>query len=119
MNADGSDQRRLTFQGSYNTAPAWSPDGRWIAYETQVGGQFDIWLIDPGGPVERAARDALAQRRAPDLVARQPQARVPVDAARARGHLRDRTWTADAEQALRVTERRREHESAPGGRYRR
>jgi TolB protein len=49
MNADGSDQRRLTFQGSYNTNPAWSPDGRWIAYETRLEGQFDVWLIDPAG----------------------------------------------------------------------
>ena len=49
MNANGSDQRRLTFQGSYNTNPAWSPDGRWIAYETRLEGQFDIWLIDPSG----------------------------------------------------------------------
>jgi TolB protein len=51
MNADGSDQKRLTFQGSYNTHPDWSPDGSWIAYESRVGGQFDIWLIDPEGSV--------------------------------------------------------------------
>ena len=51
MNADGSDQRRLTFDGSYNTNPAWSPDGKWIAYESRVGGQIDIWLIDPEGGV--------------------------------------------------------------------
>jgi TolB protein len=45
---DGS-VKRLTFNGSYNTAPAWSPDGQWIAYETRVGSSFDIWLIDPEG----------------------------------------------------------------------
>jgi len=49
MDRDGGDVRRLTFDGSYNTSPAWSPDGRWIAYETRVGGQFDIWLVDPEG----------------------------------------------------------------------
>ena len=48
---DGSDVRRLTFDGSYNTAPAWSPDGRWIAYETRVSGQLDLWLIEPDGRV--------------------------------------------------------------------
>ena len=47
MNADGSDSKRLTFDGKYNTSPAWSPDGQWIAYETRIGSQFDIWLIDP------------------------------------------------------------------------
>ena len=43
--------RRLTYNGTYNTAPVWSPDGKWIAYETRVKGQFDIWLIDPEGAV--------------------------------------------------------------------
>jgi TolB protein len=49
MDADGGNVRRLTYDGGYNTAPAWSPDGRWIAYEARVGGQFDLWLIDPEG----------------------------------------------------------------------
>ena len=49
MSANGGEPRRLTFQGGYNTNPAWSPDGQWIAYESRIGGQFDIWLIDPDG----------------------------------------------------------------------
>jgi TolB protein len=49
MNRDGSAIKRITFDGYYNTAPAWSPDGKWIAYETRVEGQFDIWLVDPSG----------------------------------------------------------------------
>ena len=50
MRANGSGVRRITFNGSYNASPAWSPDGRWIAYEARVaGGQFDIWLVDPEG----------------------------------------------------------------------
>ena len=51
MDSDGGEARRLTFDGAYNTNPAWSPDGLWIAYETRVDGQFDIWLIDPEGKV--------------------------------------------------------------------
>ena len=51
MDADGSDVRRLTFDGSYNTSTSWSPDGQWIAYQCRVGSQFDIWLIDPEGDV--------------------------------------------------------------------
>ena len=51
MDADGKNVRRLTYDGTYNTHPAWSPDGRWIAYESRLQGQFDIWLIDPDGSV--------------------------------------------------------------------
>jgi Tol biopolymer transport system component len=51
MDASGGDAQRLTFNGAYNTNPAWSPDGLWIAYETRVDGQFDLWLIDPEGKV--------------------------------------------------------------------
>ena len=32
MNADGAGARRMTFQGSYNTDPVWSPDGSRIAW---------------------------------------------------------------------------------------
>ncbi len=39
----------LTHSAGYDSAPAWSPDGRWIAYESRIQGQFDIWLIDPEG----------------------------------------------------------------------
>jgi len=28
-----------------------SPDGRWIAYQSRLDAQFDIWLIDPKGEV--------------------------------------------------------------------
>ena len=49
--------------------PSWSPDGLWIAYETRVDGQFDIWLIDPEGGDQHAARHAPAQRRGTELVA--------------------------------------------------
>lgn len=32
MSADGSDQRRLTESDGFDMAPAWSPDGEWIAF---------------------------------------------------------------------------------------
>jgi len=53
MDSGGGEPRRLTFQGSYNTNPTWSPDGKWIAYESRIGGQFDLWLIDPEGQVNQ------------------------------------------------------------------
>lgn len=51
MDADGQNQRRLTYQSSYSATPAWSPDGRWIAYGVRAEGKFDLYLIDPTGEV--------------------------------------------------------------------
>jgi TolB protein len=35
MNSDGSGVKRLTFAGAYNSSPAWSPDGKTIAFAGQ------------------------------------------------------------------------------------
>jgi len=48
MNADGSGQKRVSFNGPYNTTPTWSPrkGARVLAYTTQDGGTFDIVTLD-------------------------------------------------------------------------
>lgn len=49
MNADGSNQRRVSMNGSYNTTPTWSPrkDERRLAYTTRGDeGNFDIVTLD-------------------------------------------------------------------------
>ena len=48
MNADGSNQRRVSKRGSYNTTPVWSPrkGTRMLAYTTRDGGRFDIVTLD-------------------------------------------------------------------------
>ena len=50
MNADGSKQRRVSMNGSYNTTPTWSPakGQRVIAYTTRDGNNFDIVTLDLG-----------------------------------------------------------------------
>ncbi|MCX7635803.1 MAG: hypothetical protein N2Z74_08695, partial [Syntrophales bacterium] len=45
----GGNIRRLTFEGSYNTSPAWSPKGNRIAYEGLVDGRFQIFTIGVDG----------------------------------------------------------------------
>jgi TolB protein len=41
--------QRVTFEGDYNCSPAWSPDGKWIAYAGQRGGAFQIFVIAADG----------------------------------------------------------------------
>jgi Tol biopolymer transport system component len=56
MNADGSDVTRLTFDGAYryplssrSKAPAWSPDGTRIAFESTRNGNPEIWVMNADG----------------------------------------------------------------------
>jgi Tol biopolymer transport system component len=51
MNVDGSDKRNLTRDASLsNWAPAWSPDGKWLCFNsTRDGVANRIWLMDPDG----------------------------------------------------------------------
>jgi TolB protein len=48
MNADGSKQRRVSMNGSYNTTPTWSPQKgkRILAYTTRADKTFDIVTLD-------------------------------------------------------------------------
>jgi Tol biopolymer transport system component/alpha-beta hydrolase superfamily lysophospholipase len=49
MNADGSDQRRLTFNPAYDGWPTWSPDGSQIAFVSTRNGNPDIYVMDADG----------------------------------------------------------------------
>lgn len=56
IRADGSEQRKLTNHPAgvkaHDREPAWSPDGKWIAFASDRGHNFfayDIYLIDPNG----------------------------------------------------------------------
>jgi WD40 repeat protein len=59
MNADGTDQTRLTDNPAYDMSPVWSPDGKQIAFDTQrdmfppaevgIGPEFEIHVIDADG----------------------------------------------------------------------
>ena len=48
MGSDGSGQRRVSFNGPYNTTPTWSPrkGTRVLAYTTRDEGHFDIVTLD-------------------------------------------------------------------------
>ena len=45
---------RLTFDGGLQIGVTWSPDGRFIAYSSDRGGKFDVWVrqVSGGDPVQ-------------------------------------------------------------------
>jgi len=63
MNADGSDQRRLTGDPAYDGWPTWSPDGAQIAFCSTRSGNPDIYVMDADGGNVRQ----LTQHNANDI----------------------------------------------------
>jgi TolB protein len=49
MNSDGSNIKRITFAGVYNSTPSWSPDGKKIAFAGQSEDHFDIFVMNVDG----------------------------------------------------------------------
>ncbi|MCG3159702.1 MAG: Protein TolB [Acidobacteria bacterium] len=46
MDADGTNERPLLRLGGHMDSPAWSPDGRFIAFAWDGGGSFNIYVAD-------------------------------------------------------------------------
>jgi TolB protein len=56
-NADGSGERALT-QGALDYNPAWSPDGKWIAFTSERNGSADLYRVrTDGSGLERLTDD--------------------------------------------------------------
>lgn len=49
MGMDGGAARRLTYNGKYNTNPAFSPKGDQVAYQSREGSGFNIYRIPTAG----------------------------------------------------------------------
>ena len=61
MNADGKNERRLTDNVAMECYPAWSPDGKTIAFSSDRihdGWLAEIWLIDADGSNLRQVTDS-------------------------------------------------------------
>jgi Tol biopolymer transport system component len=76
MNADGSDQTRLTNNPAYDMSPAWSPDGTHMAFDTQrdhfppaevgIGPEFEIHLMNLDGSGDTRLTNNTREDRFPD-----------------------------------------------------
>ncbi|MDA1192260.1 MAG: DUF5050 domain-containing protein [Candidatus Poribacteria bacterium] len=71
MKADGSDVRRLTFHDLPDTAPSWSLDGEWIAFQRNVSiANSDLYRMRPDGsdvqPLLESPVNELAPKWTPD-----------------------------------------------------
>lgn len=49
VDVETGDERRLTHRPGFDSSPAWSPDGRRIAFHGRVGETFDLFVIDVDG----------------------------------------------------------------------
>jgi Tol biopolymer transport system component/DNA-binding winged helix-turn-helix (wHTH) protein len=62
MNADGSNQRQLTFSESQETSPVVSPDGRYIVYVSKGAGPPHIWRMDGNGENPQQLTDGKGEQ---------------------------------------------------------
>ena len=54
MNVDGSNAKRITFEGKFNASPSWSPDGKTLAFAGTEKDHFDIFTVPAdGGQIKR------------------------------------------------------------------
>jgi len=53
MNADGSGQRRLTRNRAEDSNPAWSPNGKKIAFQSDRDGVPEIYVMSADGNGQR------------------------------------------------------------------
>lgn len=53
MNADGSNQTRITNNAAFDSEPTWSPDGTMIAFSTVRDGNDEVFVMNANGTNQR------------------------------------------------------------------
>jgi TolB protein len=46
IDPDGSNERQVTSTGRINEDPCWSPDGRWIAFQSNRDKNLEIYILN-------------------------------------------------------------------------
>lgn len=70
MSIDGSDVRRLTEHLSEDGYPSWSPDGEWIAFDSDRFGSIDLFVMRADGSELTRITDGDGYEQAPVWVPR-------------------------------------------------
>ena len=65
-NRPAGDPVRLTEQSGTCFSPAFSPDGRWVAFQRVTGGQRDIWILPAAGGTATNFTDHPAVETCPE-----------------------------------------------------
>jgi Tol biopolymer transport system component len=60
MNADGSNQTRITNNTANDWAPAWSPKGTQIAFMSNRDGNWEIYIMNTDGSNQKRLTDNSA-----------------------------------------------------------
>jgi len=103
MNADGSNQHRISFGAGRNGTPVWSPRGDLIAFTSQNGG-FHIGVMHPDGSGVRIITDGW-EDEGPTWA---PNGRVIMFGRSAQGGRGSQIWSVD------VTGRNERRVTTPG-----
>lgn len=72
MAIDGSDVRRLTDHLANDAYPSWSPDGRWIAFDSDRFGSIDLFVVSAEGGRPVRLTDLPGSEQAPQWIPRSP-----------------------------------------------
>jgi TolB protein len=65
MNADGSNQARLTTDNFTEEYPAWSPDGKKIVFQSDEYSEFQIYVMNADGTGRVRITDITADNKYP------------------------------------------------------
>jgi hypothetical protein len=61
VHPSGQGLRELTAGSSRDDHPAWSPDGKWIAFDSNRGGTLNLWFLKSAGGRPTAVHISRAQ----------------------------------------------------------